>query len=120
MMDNRSELVKRQTEFVRDLCKLIAWILGHGWWVRIDEVRRPLELQEIYLQKGVSWTKNSAHLVSCAADLYIYDQEGLLMGKDDPRLEEIGNFWEGLHPKNRWGGHYSPAKRDVPHFERMG
>ena len=36
---------------------------------------------------------------------------------DKATIEPLGIYWESLHPKNRWGGHFSNLV-DCPHFER--
>ena len=37
---------------------------------------------------------------------------------DKAILAPLGEYWESLHPKNRWGGNFSNLV-DCPHFERV-
>lgn len=67
-----------------------------------------------------SWTYNSMHLKRLAIDLnhFINGGKDLTWRKED--LQELGDYWESLHPKNRWGGNFSRGKTDVPHYEMQG
>jgi len=61
-----------------------------------------------------SKTLNSKHLKRLAVDFNFF-----ICGKltyDKETLQCLGDFWESLHPKNRWGGNFKNFK-DVPHFE---
>lgn len=106
-------LREEQSLFVQDLIALInyAWQLGYD--VVIGEVQRPLEMQKIYVQTGRSKTMRSNHIRKCAADLHFFWRPtGELRYP-----QELGDYWESLHPKNRWGGNWKSFK-DGPHFER--
>ncbi len=100
-----------QEAFSRDLAKLLnkAWALGYE--VRIGEVFRPPEMQQIYIRTGRSKTMNSMHLKKCAADLH-FTKNGVLQYP-----AELGRYWESLDPKNQWGGNWKRFK-DKPHFQR--
>lgn len=105
-----------QMEFVKDVVlQLIpkAWQLGFE--VTVGEVQRPPEMQKIYYDRGSSRTlTKSNHLVKCAIDLNLF-RNGRLASLNE--IRPLGEFWESLHPKNRWGGNFSNLK-DGPHFER--
>ena len=104
-------LGEHQEKFSRHLAQLMqrAWELGYE--IRIGEVQRPVEMQELYVKTGRSKTMNSMHLKKCAADLH-FTKNGVLCYP-----KEIGDFWETLDPLNQWGGNWKSFK-DQPHFER--
>jgi len=104
-------LGQNQEAFSRYLVRLLQKAFELGYEVRIGEVQRPVEMQEIYVKSGRSKTMNSMHLKKCAADLH-FMKEGILCY---PR--ELGDYWESLDPKNSWGGNWKSFK-DQPHFER--
>lgn len=104
-------LGQEQESFSRDLVKLLSHAFDLGYKVRIGEVQRPVEMQELYVKTGRSKTMNSNHLRKCAGDLFFF--------KDGKQCypKELGEYWESLSPKNSWGGNWSSFK-DAPHFER--
>jgi peptidoglycan L-alanyl-D-glutamate endopeptidase CwlK len=104
-------LGQEQEAFARDLVRLLTVAFSKGYEVRIGEVERTLEQQEIYVRAGRSKTMNSLHLKKCAADLHFFKNGKLCYP------EELGEFWESLSPQNSWGGKWVSFK-DSPHFER--
>jgi hypothetical protein len=110
-------LVDEQSAFLLDVCKLIPFATNLGFVVTGKELQRTLEQQKIYVQMGRSKTMNSNHIRCCAIDLYFFKDGKLVY--DIPLLKPIGEYWESLNPKNRWGGNWNSFK-DVPHFERNG
>ena len=63
--------------------------------------------------KKLSNTLNSQHLKRLAVDFNFFINGKLTYDKH--KLAELGKFWEGLHPDNRWGGNWNFT--DTPHFE---
>lgn len=108
-------LSTEQAAFALDVCKLIPFATDLGFTVTFGEVFRTAEQQAIYVKDGRSKTMNSNHLRRLAVDLN-FIKDGKLIYEAEA-LEPIGVFWEKLHPKNRWGGHFTSFK-DRPHFER--
>jgi len=115
-------LGQHQEAFTRDLVKLLNFCHVRGLEVRLGEVWRPQEMQDIYYASGRSKTKSSQHSKKLAADLNI-----VIAGKlaTYEQMKPIGKFWESLGPLNRWGGSWRglvEAGRssfiDAPHFER--
>lgn len=115
-------LGEHQERFATHVVMLInkAWELGFK--VRLGEVQRPLEMQQIYVNTGRSKTMNSMHIKKCAIDLVL-----LIDGKIATReqIKPLGDWWELLDPFNRWGGNWrglvdSGKSKfvDTPHFER--
>jgi peptidoglycan L-alanyl-D-glutamate endopeptidase CwlK len=104
-------LGQEQQLFSRDLCTLMQKAFELGYEIRMGEVERPLEMQELYIKTGKSKTMDSMHLKKCAADLH-FTKNGELCYP-----QELGDFWETLSPINSWGGNWKSFK-DSPHFER--
>jgi hypothetical protein len=108
-------MVVEQAAFLLDACKLIEYATQQGWTITGGELYRTAEQQEIYLKTGRSKTMASKHLKRCAIDLNFF-KDGKLVW-DRQQLAPLGQYWESLNPKNRWGGNFKSLV-DVPHFER--
>ena len=104
-------LGQHQQAFARDLVSLLAFAFGLGYEVRIGELQRPVEMQELYVKTGRSKTMNSMHLKKCAIDAHFF-RDGVLCYP-----KEIGDYWESLNPLNQWGGNWKSFKDD-PQMER--
>jgi hypothetical protein len=104
-------LGQHQEAFSRDLVKLLSKAFELGYEVRIGEVERTVEQQQIYIKTGRSKTMDSRHLKKCAADLH-FIKGGVLCYP-----QELGTYWETLSTLNSWGGNWNSFK-DKPHFER--
>jgi len=115
-------LVAEQFAFAQDVCKLIKFAAENGFVVTFGEVQRTEEQQALYLRTGRSKTRNSYHLRRLAVDLNFFKDGKLCY--DLTVLAPLGQFWEGLHQWNRWGGNFdkdwsrADSFVDSPHFER--
>lgn len=69
---------------------------------------------DLFKSKRKSKTLNSRHLKRLAVDFNFFIDGKLVYDKDV--LQELGDFWESLHRKNRWGGNFKRFL-DTPHFE---
>ena len=107
-------LIAHQAAFLLDVAKLINKATELGFTVTGGELFRTAEQQQIYVKTGRSKTMNSFHLKRCAIDLNFF-RDGKLV-YDVPTLKPVGEYWQSLHPKNRWGGLWRFV--DLPHFER--
>lgn len=105
------KLGEHQEKFSRHLMALLARAFAAGYEVRIGEVFRTAEQQQIYVETGRSKTMNSNHLKKCAADLHFFMDGKLCYPK------ELGDYWESLDTLNR-AGMFWKGFRDDPHFER--
>ncbi len=85
-------LGEHQEIFSKHLVMLITKAQEIGYGVRIGEVYRTPEQQQIYMKTGRSMTMNSMHLNKCAADLH-FTSNGTLVYPS-----ELGNYWESLDP----------------------
>ena len=115
-------LVKTQNEFLQDVLKLVQYANEKGYIVTGGELYRIKEQQEIYVKTGKSKTMKSSHLNRLAIDLNFFTDKLELIQTPD----EVGEYWESLNEKNRWGGSWRgliKAKKstfvDKPHFERQ-
>lgn len=108
-------LVDEQAAFLQDVCKMIAFATDNGFVVTGGELWRSPEQQAVYVKTGRSRTMSSNHLRRLAIDLNFFKGGKIIW--DKAQLEPVGTYWEGLHPKNRWGGNFKSLV-DVPHFER--
>jgi len=108
-------LVAEQAAFMRDVARLLAKAWELGFDVTGGELFRTPEQQQLHVQAGRSRTMRSNHLRRCAIDLNFFRNGQLVQTKAG--LQELGDFWESLGPKNRWGGNWRSFV-DVPHFER--
>lgn len=111
----KMSLRTEQELFLLDFIKLIPFANSLGFTVTSGELLRPLEMQEIYVKTGRSKTMDSKHIKKLAGDLNFFLLGEYVTKKEV--LQEIGDFWESLSPKNSWGGNWNSFK-DTPHFER--
>ena len=108
-------LVGEQAAFLHDVVKLRQFATAAGFVVTGGELWRSPEQQAIYYKTGRSKTLDSNHLKRLAIDLNFF-KDGVLC-YDAAALRLVGDYWQSLDPKNRWGGNFKSIK-DLPHFER--
>jgi hypothetical protein len=108
-------MVKEQWLFVKDVAKLILKAETLGIELTGGELYRTIEQQQIYLKKGQTKTANSMHMKRLAIDFNFFIEGKLTYDKED--IQELGDYWESLNEKNRWGGNFK-SFIDTPHFER--
>lgn len=111
-----SNLVDTQAAFLLNVCSLVAHATAIGFDVTGGELWRTQEQQAVYRKTGKSKTDNSMHLQRLAIDLNFF-MHGVWI-QDKKQLQEFGDFWESMNPKNRWGGNWVTFL-DTPHFERQ-
>lgn len=125
-------LTDRQCAHTKRMGELIIYAISAGLSVKVVEWNRLLATQKEYVDKGVSKTLDSAHLVNCATDLYIVlNGQVLYVTNDSPEEHKrmyrlLGTYWESRG--GRWGGRFGLEKNpaaiqagalgwDCPHFE---
>lgn len=64
--------------------------------------------------RKLSHTLLSLHGDRLAVDFNFFIDGKLTYKKAD--VEELGDYWESLHPDNRWGGYFENLV-DTPHFQ---
>ncbi|WP_177428265.1 M15 family metallopeptidase [Candidatus Venteria ishoeyi] len=99
--------------FSANIADLIHFANSVGVGLTFGEAYRTMYQQKQYLATGKSRTLNSNHLKRLAVDFNFFIKGKLTYNKKV--LQSIGDYWESLHPKNKWGGNW--RFRDTPHFE---
>jgi hypothetical protein len=114
------KLSEKQRIFTRNIASLIAYAYSNGYELTFGEAQRTNEQQLIYVQTGRSKTMNSMHLNRLAVDFNVFINGQWNQNWND--IKPLGDYWEALNPKNRWGGDWN--KNDIkdgfidsPHFE---
>jgi hypothetical protein len=113
-------MIELQWLFLKNLGELIVEIEQLGFTATGGELFRTPEQQKIYFDKGLSKTQNSLHLKKCAIDIFVFKNGELI--QDKKTLQPLGDYWEALDSRNRWGGNFPkwyPESTfiDIPHFE---
>jgi len=104
-------LSKKQQIFAKNVAKLITRINEvEGYACTFGEAYRTEQQAKWNAEKGIGIVA-SLHRKRLAIDLNLF-----FMGMYLPSTEsyrKFGEFWESLHPSNRWGGRFN----DGNHFE---
>lgn len=114
-MEAYSAMIRAQSEFLLDFAKLVMFANSRGYVLTMGEGFRPIELQQLWVKMGRSMTMNSQHGKRLACDVNVFRDGKLIPAQ---QFRELGAYWEGLNPKNRWGGNFKRLV-DGPHFERQ-
>lgn len=110
-----SAMIQAQAEFLLSFAQLIAFAHSKGYVLTLGEGYRPIEMQRIHFKAGRSKTMDSQHMKRLAVDVNVFRNGKLIPASE---FKDLGEFWESLHPKNRWGGNFKRLV-DGPHFERQ-
>lgn len=115
------KLSEKQRIFTYNIACLIHFAYDQlGIELTFGEAYRTKEQQKIYVEQGKSQTMNSNHLNRLAVDFNFFVNGKLTY--DWEVVKPLGDYWESLHPKNRWGGDWNKngikdGFIDTPHFE---
>jgi len=125
-------MVEEQWKFLQDIALLIQYANRIGVVLTAGEAYRTHDQQLLYyygktlrLENGEielydapkrSWTMRSRHLNRLAMDFNFFIDGKLVYDEKNPKLIQLGEFWENLDEMNEWGGFWS--KPDTPHFQR--
>ena len=129
-------LGKEQAAFLLDIGKLDVYATSLGFRVTPGEMKRTAYQQAEYVRTGRSRTMHSMHLQGLAGDRNFFKvlpplaKEIWINGMSDKEealriLKPLGEYWESLNSKNRWGGNFDKNWDrkdpwvDMPHFERQ-
>ena len=108
-----SKLGDAQREFVQHQGQLIAYAYENGMALTTgDGYRDPRVFGMLGVFKGYG-NRNSNHKRRLAHDWNLFI-DGEYQDENDAH-KPLGDFWESLHPENRWGGRYG----DGNHYERV-
>ena len=124
------KLSDNQIIFSLNVADLIYYANSLGIGLTFGEAYRTKDQQKLYyygyalkvknsvldLVKGKrrSKTLDSGHLKRLSVDFNFFIDGKLIY--DKKTIQVLGDFWESLHPKNRWGGNFK-SFLDTPHFE---
>lgn len=108
-------MINDQQLFLLDVARLINFSFSQGIRLTGGELYRTIEQQKIHFDAGRSKTMNSKHMHRLAIDFNFFIDGQLTYEVD--KLRRLGEFWEKLDPKNRWGGNFTTIC-DTLHFER--
>ena len=116
------KLSQKQQVFSRNIASLIQFATSKGYGLTFGHAWRSQEEQERLLKEGKTKTMASNHLLRLAVDFNVFIDGKLCYEWD--KLQPLGNYWESLHPQNRWGGDWNKngirdGFIDAPHFEMM-
>jgi len=105
-------LGEQQRLFVSLLPRLIGYAYAMGYELTLgDGFRDPRVFGMIGDPKGYGHAR-SAHKNRLAIDLNLFKDGNYL--QDTAAHTFLGEYWEGLHPLNRWGGRF----KDGNHYSQ--
>ena len=110
-----AKLSTEQQIFTQNISQLILKANSLGINLTFGEAFRTEYQQREYLRTGKSKTMNSNHLKRLVVDFNFFINGRLVW--EHPLITELGEYWESINEKNRWGGNFKNFK-DTPHFER--
>lgn len=94
----------KQRLFARNVARLLDKAHELGFEVTLgDAFRDPRAFGEIGTRVAYGHPK-SAHKLRLAIDLNLFKDGKFLQSSEDH--EPLGEWWESLHPENRWGGRF--------------
>lgn len=109
-------LGQKQRLFTSFIGKLIEYAYSNGYELSFgDAYRDPRVHGELGEKKSYS-SKTSNHKVRLAVDFNLFKDGEYLASTDDH--QELGEFWESLHPFCRWGGRFNDGNHYS--FEHFG
>lgn len=114
------KLSEKQRIFTQNIGCLIQYAYQKGYGLTFGHAWRSPEEQRRLVNEGKSQTMNSNHLNRLSVDFNVFKDGELTWAWND--IKPLGDYWESLHPKNRWGGDWNNNEIkdgfiDSPHFE---
>lgn len=94
---------QQQSEFVRLVAKLIEFAYANGMELTFGEAWRTPEQAALNAKKG-SGISNSLHIERLAIDINLF--VGGVFVDSSAGHTRLGEYWESLHPRCRWGGRF--------------
>ena len=116
------KLSEQQQIFTLNIGKLIKYAHLMGFGLTFGHAWRSIEEQERLFNAGLSKTLDSQHQKRLAVDFNVFLGGRLCL--DWETIKILGDYWESLHPNNRWGGDWNGNDRrdgylDTAHFEML-
>jgi hypothetical protein len=104
-------LVDKQSDFAQCVGLLLAFIRQRGWKVTFGDAYRDPRVPYGH--------PKSCHRARLAIDLNLF-VGGVYQTQTSPEYQVLGDFWESLDSRARWGGrgklHRSGLSNDPNHF----
>jgi hypothetical protein len=94
---------QQQSEFVRLVARLIEFANQNGMELTFGECWRTPEQAALNAKNG-SGISNSLHTERLAIDLNLFVGGDFIDSSEGHR--RLGEYWEQLHPRCRWGGRF--------------
>lgn len=98
-------LVNKQWEFLKNVAKLIQYAERKGYKLTGGELYRSQDQQTIYLKNGQTLKTYSRHQDRLAIDLNLFIGNTYIT--DTVLYQDLGEYWQSLSPRNRWGGDWN-------------
>lgn len=103
--------------FSKNVAVFLHWLTVHHIKWTIGEVWRRAPTQKWLLKKGWTRVLKGQHTKKKAIDISVYVEDNLYVPlknitENYPLILPIGEFWQSLHPKNRWGGDWMIDEED--------
>ncbi len=121
-MTYTERLREAQDRFCKHQAFLVGFARSQRFTMSVGDAWRVPDYQKYHVKKGVSWTLNSQHLKRLAIDFnfflddyYLFSDKSRL-DEDKRLIEQVGDYWERLHPNNVWGGRWV-KNFDPAHFQ---
>lgn len=93
-------LRQKQSLLVRCLSRLFSYAELKGWEFTLGDGYRPDKRGHM---------PNSLHYERLAQDLNLFVEGEWIQDGDHPAWQDLGLFWERLHPLCAWGGRFGDA-----------
>jgi len=113
-------LLSAQIVFAQNVAELLMYIHECKYGCTLGEAWRTPEMAAIYKAQGKGIV-DSQHCKKLAIDINLFKDGKYLSDSKDHK--PFGDFWESLHPLNRWGGDWDgddcidPGDNDGNHYE---
>lgn len=123
-----AKLSDEQIEFTRHLGWLIMYAYSLNYGLTVGDAYRSPEEQDRLFKAGKSKIRvggNHGKRLAKDFNVFIKVDGKWTLTWDWEVYKKMGDYWESLDPKNRWGGDWNNNDKidkgeftDAPHFER--
>jgi len=104
---------EKQCLFTKNIMSLIQFAYNNGYELTFGDAFRDSRVHGDYGIKKSYSAARSQHKLRLAVDFNIFKDGRYLEGTEHHAM--LGEFWETLHPNNRWGGRF----KDGNHYEMI-
>ena len=107
-------LSKKQQVFTQCIGLLINYATVRGYGLTFSDAYRDPRLHGDFGTKKSYAAAYSVHKKRLAVDFNLFVDGKYISDGSHPVWEELGLYWEFLHPEARWGGNFK--SKDSVHF----